>query len=111
MEWERRNLALHTELGQAQSLIRSSFICIKDLDKRVKALTARMELVGEGMKEKPFELVETPPPSVPSLGRLVLIERTPLSSHKGTDCKGKRRQRTHTMTPIPGWSSLLFLVV
>src|SRR5882757_11070088 len=96
LNWERWYTALRTEAEEMKSLIGSSFICIKDLDDRVKALTERMEVSGAGMQESPFEIQETPPPSSASsvdMGRLVPIESSPPSTESR---KEKRRMRRMT---------------
>src|SRR5882757_7591610 len=91
-----------------KSLIGSSFICIKDLNDRVKALTERMEVLGAGMQESPFEIRETPPPSSVSsvdTGCLVPIKSSPPSTESR---KEKRRMRRMTRSATPRPSGSLF---
>jgi len=108
LEWERREAALRVEMDEMKSLIGSSFICIKDLDDRVKALAERVEVSGAGTQESPFEIRETPPPSSVSsgdTGRLVPIESSPPSTESR---KEKRRMRRMTRSATPRPSGLLF---
>src|SRR5882757_2830782 len=76
-------------MDEMKSLIGSSFICIKDLDDRVKALAERVEVSGAGTQESPFEIRETPPPSSESR-------------------KEKRRMRRMTRSATPRPSGLFF---
>src|SRR5882757_7919802 len=87
-----------------KSLIGTSFICIKDLDDRVKALTKRMEVSGAGMQESPYEIMETPPPSSVSsvgTGRLVPIESSlPLTESQQEKRRMQRMMRSATPHPL-----------
>src|SRR5882757_1242365 len=95
-------------MDEMKSLIGSSFICIKDLDDRVKALTARLEVPGAGTQESPFEIWETPPPSSVSsvdTGCLVPIESSPPSTESRRE---KRRMWRMTRSATPRSLGLLF---
>src|SRR5882757_1317917 len=105
LNWERWYTALRVEAEEMKSLIGSSFICIKDLDDWVKALTERMEVSGAGTQESPYEIVESPPPSSVGLGCLVPIENT-LPSTESRKEKRRMWRMTHSATPHP--SGLLF---
>src|SRR5882757_7946905 len=100
---ERVNLELREQLSEATSLIGGAFVCLKDLDNRVRVMKEGAEVSGSGTKEEPYVLEGPRTPVVQKEG-LVPIDRTPPRvNRKG---KGKKRESRpdRPSTPLPASS-------
>ena len=100
---ERANLELREQLCEVTSLIGGAYVCLKDLDNRVRVMKEGAEVSGSGTKEEPYVLEAPHTPVVQKAG-LVPIDRTPPRVNRKNKGKKRETRPDRPSTPLPASS-------